>query len=183
MPDDERREEAEDERRTARAAAFEQNQPQAIPVPMNWQALAPDEMPDAWDELRAWVERLVKRYPHLDHHYIPPCWFRHNEHVEALVALRDFEMLAFFPMSPATSPYNFQIALSQIEVRLRDWTTRAGCRLDEHYAQQPTVLCSPSDAEWAVHIAFDMQRREQYEEDGTVQARLGRFAQEEERGR
>jgi hypothetical protein len=119
------------------------------PGPTDWRELA--QAPAEWTELRNWVEALVRRYPHLDQHVVPHCWFRHHGHVEALAALRDFERLAFFPSSPASSPYNFQVALGQIEARLREWTARSGC-LGEH--REPAVtLRPPTDDEWADFIA------------------------------
>ena len=127
------------------------------PGPTDWRAIEPDEAPEAWDELRSWVEDLVRRYPSFDHHVVPACWFRHNSHVEALVALRDYERLAFFPSSPASSPYNYQIALAQTESRLREWTARAGC-LGEH-REQPANLPAPSPDEWAAWVAQDQDFR------------------------
>ena len=129
------------------------------PGPTNWRAIPPDDAPEAWGELRAWVEELVRRYPSFDHHVIPPCWYRHNSHVEALAALRDYEGLAFFPSSPASSPYNFQIALAQIEARLREWTARAGC-LGEH-REQPPGLVPPTPEEWAAWVAQDQDFRKE----------------------
>ena len=137
--------------------------PPEPPRPTCWQALEPEEMPDAWAELRAWVEELVRRYPHLDHHVVPACWRHHNEHAEALVALRDYERLAFFPSSPASSPYNFQIALGQVEARLREWTARAGC-LGEH-REQPTGLRPVPKEEWEAFVAADVARREAREDE------------------
>ena len=127
------------------------------PGPTNWRAIPAEEAPEAWEELRAWVEELVRRYASFDHHVVPACWFRHNSHVEALAALRDYEGLAFFPSSPASSPYNFQIALAQIEARLREWTARAGC-LGEH-REQPPGLVPPNPDEWAAWVAQDQDFR------------------------
>jgi len=126
------------------------------PGPTDWRKITAEDAPAAWADLREWVEELVCRYPHLDHHVIPPCWYRHNEHVEALVALRDFERLAFFPSSPASSPYNFQVALAQIEQRLRDWTAFAGC-LGEH--REPPPRRQISESEWTAFIQADVERR------------------------
>ena len=131
--------------------------PDEPPGPTDWRAIGPEDAAEAWDELREWVEELVRRYPHLDHHVIPNCWARHNEHVEALVALRDYERLAFFASSPASSPYNYQVALGQIETRLREWTARAGC-LGEH-REASSTLRPPSDAEWRAFVDSDVAER------------------------
>jgi hypothetical protein len=129
------------------------------PGPTDWRAVTAEEAPEAWAELREWVEGLVRRYGHLDHHVVPACWYRHNGHVEALVALRDFERLAFYSSSPASSPYNYQVALAQVESRLREWTARAGC-LGEHREQPAGQRPVPED-EWDAFVAADAAAREQ----------------------
>jgi len=149
-----------------RALVDDQELPEP-PGPTDWRELTPEEAPAAWIELRAWVQDLVRRYPHLDHHVVPACWFRHNEHVEALVALRDFEKLAFFPSSPASSPYNFQVALAQIEARLREWTARAGC-LGEH-REQPASQRPVRDDVWAAFLAEDVGARQDLDRLSTHQ--------------
>lgn len=48
----------------------------------------PDEdAPEAWDQLRAFVDWLVPRYE-LNSTVVPACWFRHPVVVEELSALR-----------------------------------------------------------------------------------------------
>lgn len=167
MTDEEQEVEEEDQPRTAMAAYRaliglgesdgDDDQPEP-PGPTDWRALTPEGAPEAWAELREWVEDLVRRYGHLDHHVVPACWFRHNGHVEALVALRDFERLAFYSSSPASSPYNYQVALAQIEARLREWTARAGC-LGEHRVQPASQRPVPED-EWAAFVTGDTAARE-----------------------
>ena len=71
--------------------------------PTHWPDLAAEEAADTWAELAAWVSHLQDRFAHLDHHVIPRCWYRHNEHVEALTALRDHEQISFGPSAPATA--------------------------------------------------------------------------------
>ena len=75
------------QRVAALAKLFETDGPidlDEIAGPMYWPDLPPDEAAREWPALRAWVERLMRRFPHLDHHVIPRCWFLHNGHVEAL---------------------------------------------------------------------------------------------------
>lgn len=166
MSDNGKKEGAErDERARVALAEFAEagSAPPDPPCPTCWAALEPEEMAEAWADLRVWVEDLVRRYPSFDHHVVPPCWYRHNSHAEALAALRDYERLAFFPSSPASSPYNYQIALCQIESRLRDWTARAGC-LGEHREQGPG-LRPPDPEQWAAFVAADIAQREALEGD------------------
>lgn len=69
--------------------------------PVHWPSVLPEDAETAWDDLREWVEQLVDRYA-LEARTVPPCWFRHNGHVEALVALRDAERACFGPSAPAS---------------------------------------------------------------------------------
>ena len=61
----------------------------------HWPEVLAVEGAAQWEELRAWVEQLQERFSHLDQHVVPRCWWRHNEHVEALSALRDHERSSF----------------------------------------------------------------------------------------
>jgi len=131
--------------------------PFELPTPTCWWEIPLADLPAEWDELRAWVESLVRRYPHLDVHFIPPCWFRHPSHVEALVALRDHERVSFAEISPATAPVQFQVALGQIESRLRIYTDAAGCLSTHREPVNPLV--PPSDETWQEFVTADVNRR------------------------
>jgi len=131
--------------------------PFELPTPTCWWEIPLADLPAEWDELRAWVEGLVVRYPHLDVHFIPPCWFRHPSHVEALAALRDHERVSFAEISPATSPVQFQVALSQIESRLRIYTDAAGCLSTHREPVNPLV--PPSNETWQEFVTADGNRR------------------------
>ena len=89
------------------------------------------------------MEGLQQRFDHLDHHFIPACWWQHNEHVEALVALRDHEQVSFSEIAPATAPLDWFRALRDITTLLRAWTADLAC-----------------DG-WDEHIAADIAKREQ----------------------
>ncbi len=97
-----------------------------IPTPTHWPH-SRQPTPSEWEELRAWVEELCGRFAHLDHHVIPRCWWRHNEHVEALAALRDHERSSFSDTAPATAPLDWFRALRDIAALLRAWTAEPGC--------------------------------------------------------
>ena len=82
------------ERVAALAKLFDADDPTnlgELAGPIYWPDLSPSEAEQEWYLLRAWVDQLVLRFSHLDHHVIPRCWFRHNGHVEALAAFRDQE--------------------------------------------------------------------------------------------
>jgi hypothetical protein len=125
--------------------------------PTFWPGLPLSDVVSEWAELRDWVEELIQRYPHLDHHVIPACWYRHNGHVEALAALRDHERVSFADSSPATSPAQWHWAFAQIEGRLREWTAQAGC-MSLH--RDPVAQLRPVDDDaWDVWVAADREQR------------------------
>ena len=125
--------------------------------PTFWSAIPLADLELEWAGLREWVECLVRRYPHLDHHVIPACWYRHNGHVEALAALRDHEQVSFADSSPATSPAQWHQVFALIERRLREWTAQAGCM--SAHREAPARLHPVDDDEWAAWVASDKQRR------------------------
>ena len=128
-----------------------------LPTPTCWAEIPLADVPAEWNELRSWVEGLVTRYPHLDVHFIPPCWYRHPSHVETLAALRDHERVSFSEVSPATAPSQFQITMGQIEARLRLYTDAAGC-LSTH--REPVIpLVPPTDDAWQAWVEADVAHR------------------------
>ena len=129
----------------------------ALCSPTFWPAIPVADRRSEWNSLRAWVQELVERYPHLDHHAIPNCWYLHNGHVEALVALRDHERISFARSSPATSPIQWQWAFAQIESRLREWTAHAGC-LSRHRSMPTPSHCVNEEA-WEQFLALDEESR------------------------
>ena len=100
----------------------------AIAPPSHWPSLTADEAAREWPALRSWVEKLMARFSHLDHHVIPRCWFLHNGHVEALVALRDQERVNYGETAPGTAGVDWHRAFKDVEARLREWTGSTGLR-------------------------------------------------------
>jgi hypothetical protein len=117
-----------------------------IPSATHWPSLTKDKAELEWRELRDWVEHLQQRFSHLDHHAIPPCWWQHNEQVEALAALRDHERVSYLPAAPATAPVEWMRALRDIETLLRSWAAEYPCGAahKEPPARQP--LPAPAGA-------------------------------------
>jgi hypothetical protein len=113
---------------------------------------------EQWDVLRAWVEELVMRFPHLDHHFIPRCWFRHDGHVEALVALRDQERVNYSDSAPGTAALEWHRGFRDIEDRLREWTGQLACGTI-HEARTHQVRSVDSD-EWDQFVNDDVSRRD-----------------------
>ena len=137
-----------------------------IAGPLFWPGIPAADIAAEWEGLRRWVERLVARYPHLDHHVIPRCWWRHPGHVEALQALRDHERVSFADSAAATAATDWQWRFALIEGRLREWTAHAGCGASH---REPTVgLPAPEPSEWEEMIAADRRERAGNEVDGIV---------------
>jgi len=125
--------------------------------PCDWPKLSADEAAREWPALRSWVERLMARFPHLDHHVIPRCWFLHNGHVEALVALRDQERVNYGETAPGTAAVDWHRAFRDVEARLREWTAQLACgATHERRTRQGHPTTS---GEWDAFIEEDVERR------------------------
>jgi len=98
-----------------------------IPAATHWPSIPVADLADEWNDLRVWVVELKSRFESVDHHVAPNCWWRHNEHVEALAALRDHERASFSNMAPATAPVDWFRAFRDITTLLRGWTGLSGC--------------------------------------------------------
>ena len=157
---DKRGEELAAQRVAGLAKLFESegpHDPDGVSGPLHWPDLTPIEAGREWDDLRTWVENLMERFPHLDHHVIPRCWFRHNGHVEALVALRDHEGVAFGESAPGTAAVDWHRAFRDIESRLREWTTQLACGA----THEPRTTRGFEDVdEWNQFVSEDVRRRE-----------------------
>ena len=128
-----------------------------VPSPTYWPGLGAVEAAERWEGLRRWVEALCRRFPHLDHHVVPQCWWRHNEHVEALSALWDHERSSFSGTSPATAPLEWLRALRDVGALLRAWTAESGCGAS--HREPPARLRALDDDDWERHVAADVARR------------------------
>ncbi len=125
---------------------------------MYWPDLLPSETQREWDLLRAWVEHLMARFTHLDHHVIPRCWFRHNGHVEALAALRDQEMANYSETAPGTSAVEFTGLFATSKPVCREWTGQLACGA----THEATTHRIPQldTVEWGQFVNDDVSRRD-----------------------
>ena len=126
--------------------------------PVHWPSVLPEDAEQAWAGLRAWVEQLVDRYG-LDARTVPPCWYRHNGHVEALVALRDAERACYGPGAPPTGGMDWFRALYEIEHRLLEWSARTQCSVHEHRPDPPPGWHT-DEVDWDGFVAADVHARE-----------------------
>ena len=128
-----------------------------IAGPLHWPTVSSGEASKHWAELRRWVERLIERFPHLDHHVIPLCWWRHNGHVEALVALRDHERMCYSNSSPPSAGLEWHRGFRDIEARLREWTSTIPCGSQHDPRTHPERRVD--EDEWATFLADDTASR------------------------
>jgi hypothetical protein len=98
-----------------------------IAGPSHWPSLSADEAAREWPALRSWVEQLVARFSHLDHHVIPRCWFLHNGHVEALSPFVTKSGSTTATPRREAAGVDWHRALRDVEARLREWTGQLAC--------------------------------------------------------
>lgn len=130
-----------------------------IAGPVHWPDVAAVDATQEWESLRRWVDQLIGRFAHLDHHVIPLCWWRHNGHVEALAALRDHERVCYAESSPATAAVDWHRAFRDIEARLREWTGILSCGSIHDPRLRPER--AGDDDEWARFVDGDVAARNQ----------------------
>jgi hypothetical protein len=131
--------------------------PEDIPSATHWPSLDRETAAREWEQLGGWVEQLRRRFEFLDHHVIPYCWWRHNGHVEALAALRDYEGVSFAQLAPATAPLDWLRALRDTAAMLRSWTADLACGA----VHQPPISQSAAfdQEEWSRHVQTDLAGR------------------------
>jgi hypothetical protein len=145
----------------ADSGGFDTGDPGDVAAPTHWPWLPSADAAAEWGELRVWVGALQGRFAHLDHHVVPRCWWRHNDHVEALSALRDHERSSFAPTAPATAPLDWFRALRDIAALLRTWTAS--------HTDPPTPLRAVDDDDWDRFVTADVARRAEAEIDQAAQ--------------
>jgi hypothetical protein len=129
-----------------------------IPGATYWPSIPADQAEHEWHELRTWVDQLRQRFAHLDHHVIPRCWWQHNEHVEALCALRDHERSSYADTAPATAPLDWIRALRDTATLLRTWTADQAC--GAQHQDPPSRQPAPDDEQtWRAFVHTDVSTR------------------------
>jgi hypothetical protein len=126
------------------------------PRPVYWPDLRAEEANGEWDDLRVWVAQLRTRFPNVVR--LPDCWWRHNDLVEVLAALRDYERASFAPASSATAPVEWHRALRDMEMRIEIWIKRFTCSVPGRGHAPPDCgdVVPPG---WQEFIDADVDRR------------------------
>jgi hypothetical protein len=130
-----------------------------LPGATYWPEIPAVDAAAKWEELRAWVEKLQGRFSHLDHHVVPRCWWRHNEHVEALSALRDHECSSFAETAPATAPVDWFRALRDVTALLRAWTGELACGAVHQDSRDHTNPPVEEECERLVRADIELRQR------------------------
>jgi hypothetical protein len=128
-----------------------------LPHPIFWPALTADEAEQEWDLLRRWVDQLRVRYANLTR--VPDCWWRHNDLVEVLAALRDFEGACFSATAPATAAVEWQRALRDMEIRMELWIKRFTCVVPGRGHDLTVEVEEAVPAGWAEFVQRDIKAR------------------------
>ena len=128
-----------------------------VPRPRSWPNVTPAEAEEEWNNLRRWVDQLCRRYPSIVR--LPECWWRHNDLVEVLAALRDFELASFHPTSPATAAVEWQRALRDMEVRLEIWIKRLPCSVPGRGHEQSSLDEPEAPPGWKEFVENDVRLR------------------------
>lgn len=127
-----------------------------MPYPILWPAIEPGEAKREWDELRRWVNQLRVRFPNAIR--LPDCWWQHNDLVEVLAALRDFERGSFVSTAPASAALEWQRALRDMEVRMEIWIKRFTCSVPGRGHDVP-VSDDAAPPGWDDFVQRDVDRR------------------------
>ena len=85
----------------------------------------------AWTQLYQWVTLLQHRFRGMVR--LPACWYRHNDLVEALPALRDHERASYADIAKPIAAVAWHTAFRDIEARLRTWIAELRCGGDPDY--------------------------------------------------
>lgn len=112
-----------------------------------WRDMPAEERPEAWDELRNFVEWLVTRYELTDN-IVPACWFRHSPLVEELSALRAAWDASFIVetdggLGPIGWHERFALARARIAEAYRGECKRGGV-----HVESPEVTITIDEDEW-----------------------------------
>jgi hypothetical protein len=126
--------------------------------PVYWPDLTAEDAAAEWDGLRRWVLNLRIRFPQATK--IPDCWYRHNDLVEALSALRDYERASFSSTAPPSGAVEWHRAFRDIEARYETWIRKLPCQAGTGRGHEVTEPALEPTADWDDFIRSDIDARE-----------------------
>jgi len=101
----------------------------AVPRPINWRTLPPDDLEHELLDLNAWVDWLRHEYG-LSAQVVPPMWHRHPELLWELSALKQHWLFCFDAQAKGNQALAWHHDFAVARERLRDWVMISGTRLD-----------------------------------------------------
>ncbi len=119
----------------------------AVPRPINWRTLPPDDLEHELLDLNSWVDWLRHTYG-LPAQVVPPMWHRHPELLWELSALRQHWLFCFDPQSKGNQALAWHHDFAIARERLRDWVTISGTRLDRDRATRITPWPGGETEDW-----------------------------------
>lgn len=119
----------------------------AVPRPINWRTLPPDDLEHELLDLNAWIDWLRHEYG-LPAQVIPPMWHRHPELLWELSALRQHWLFCFDPQAKGNQALAWHHDFAVARERLRDWVTISGTRLDRDRPTRITPWPGGEDEDW-----------------------------------
>lgn len=122
--------------------------PTKLAAPIDWWRLDDEERAETLSVLIEWVPELVRRYGITDQ-AIPPCWYRHENLVQELLALFQYRnQQQFLDIAPPSAPIDFHAQFALFLARVRVWNQATGCTAVDHFetAVQPWASIVSTDA-------------------------------------
>lgn len=126
--------------------------------PIYWPTRDPEQVEFDWPALAAWVDRLRRRFPHMTAR-VPDCWYRHNDLVEALLALRDHERVSYSATAPASAAVEWHRAFRDMEARWETWIKRFTCTVPGKGHRDLNLGEREPDDEFAAFVKVDLDHR------------------------
>jgi len=147
------------------------------PAPINWNLLSAHDAEHEWLQLNGWVNWLRATYG-LPAAILPPAWHRHPELVWELSALHTHWLSCYHPTRDGSAPLLWHADFAAACLRLRNWVTINGTKLDRDRPTRQTVwpgeeplqdagenVITDRDADFVEFVVADVRRREA--EEGT----------------
>ncbi len=129
----------------------------SMPTVLHWPSIPAEDAPEEWQELREWVDELLERFSWISHHVIPNCWYRHNELVELLSALRGHEEFAFLANNPPNSATDFFRVMRDILMIASEWVGHLGCGTG--HVSGTARIHTITESEWQATVDADVAAR------------------------
>jgi len=119
----------------------------AVPRPIDWDRLSPEDLEYELLELNRFVDWLRHRYG-LPTQIIPPLWHRHPEMLEELSALRQDRLFCYDRQAKGNMALVWHQGFAACRERLRDWVMIAGSRLDRDRPTRITEWPGGESEDW-----------------------------------